>query len=566
MKTVLPVPESGLVALGHEPLLVVEDLVVEFAATRGTATRGTATHETARPDRCAVVNGAHLEIRPGEILGLIGASGAGKTMTALSLLRLLPAGGRVTGGRALWRGRDLLALPEPELRAVRGREIGMIFQDPIAALHPLLRIDAQVAEAICAHAPHTRWRDAMERATALLCELGVPLERVRSAPYAHQWSGGMCQRAMLAMAIVNGPALLIADEPTTALDAVTQAQVLRLLKELQMRSPIAILLITHDLSVIAESADRVAVMEAGRVIEVGTVAEILDHPTEPGTMRLVARPRPRAPRGASADSGAVTLTADALRVTYRVRGDKAVHAVTDLSLSVAEGETLGLVGESGAGKSSLARALVRLTPLESGRVMLRGEDLTAMEGATLQRARREVQIVFQNPYASLNPRRTVGASIAEPLRIQRQFGADGPAQVMRALESVGLPGTFADRYPRQLSGGERQRVAIARALVLSPRILVLDEPVSSLDGPTRESILALLLQLQEDRGLGYLFISHDLEVVCRIAHRVAVMQQGRIVEVGTAEAVHDRPTHPYTRELLAARPSRDYRVAGSATA
>lgn len=527
-----------------EALLAVRDLRVDF------------------PGRIAVA-GIDFDVRPGETLGLMGESGAGKTMTALALLGLVPSPGRITGGHVLWRGRDLLSLPEPELRRVRGREIGMIFQDPVAALHPLFRVDEQVAEAIRAHAPGTSRPQALGRAIAMLVSLGVPLARVRHSPYPHQWSGGMCQRALLAMAVINRPALLVADEPTTALDATTQAQVLQLLERLQSESPTAILLITHDLSVIAETADRVAVMQEGRVVEIGAVSQVFDQPAHPYTARLIEDARRSRRSARSRAQNGPALSAERLRVCYPIRGrNEVVCAVDEVSLSIADGETLGLVGESGAGKSSMARAMVRLTEAESGRILLGGADLTAMRGGELRRARAGIQIVFQNPYASLNPRRTAGESVAEPLRIHERYGAEGPARVARALQTVGLSPEHARRFPRQLSGGERQRVAIARALVLSPRVLILDEPVSSLDAPTRRGILDLLVTLQATQRIAYLFISHDLEVVGALSHRIAVMHRGRIVETGSVEEIMLRPGHPHTRALLAAQPARHPRDRG----
>ena len=524
------------------PLLEVRDLVVRFPAPRG-GRRTPAAH--AGEEEPPVVAGVSFDVRPGETLGLIGESGAGKTLSALSLLRLVPRPGRITAGSIQWRGRELLSMPEAELRTLRGGEIGMIFQDPVAALHPMLRIDEQVAEALLTHAPETPRSAAMGRAAELLEHLGVPAARIRHAPYPHQWSGGMCQRAMLAMAIANRPALLIADEPTTALDAATRDDVLGLLERLREEFSLAILLITHELEIVARMADRVAVMQQGRIVDTGPVRELLERPSHPYTAELVARARPRAARvdrvrartdGRSAaelpsPERAVALAASNLRVTYRIPGSRElVHAVEDASLTVQAGETVGLVGASGAGKSSLARALLRLTPVERGTIRLGSTDLTSLSGAALRRARAEIQIVFQNPYASLNPRRTVGESIAEPLRIHGRYGRDGTARVATLLEEVQLPAAYATRFPQELSGGERQRVAIARALVLEPRVVVLDEPVTSLDAATRTGILDLLEALQEKTGVGYLFIAHDLDVIRRLAHRVLLMSSGTLAQ------------------------------------
>lgn len=535
------------------PLLQVEDLEVSFP---GAGARRRDPHQP-------VVSGVHFAIRRGETLGLIGASGAGKTMTALAILGLVPAPGRITAGRIVWRGRDLVGVERGAMRAVRGREIGMVFQDPSAALHPMLRIDFQVAEAIRAHQPGTGWSEALARATELLEGLGVARVRIRHAPYPHQWSGGMCQRAMLAMALANGPDLLIADEPTTALDATNQAQVLGLLEQRREESGAALLLVSHDLAVIAEMADRVVVMQGGRVVETGTARQIFDHPAHPHTSRLIEQaPRPLT-RPVHRPRGATVLSAEQLKVVYRTNGHPGfIRAVDDVSLVVSAGETLGVVGESGAGKSSLARALLRLSKTSSGEIRVGELALSRLAGTALQRARARIQIVFQNPFASLNPRRTVGETLAEPLRIHGHHGDGSAGQVTAALNAVGLPAAFANRFPRQLSGGERQRVAIARALVLAPQVLVLDEPVSSLDAPTRQGILDLLVRLQAELGLGYLFISHDLAVIREVADRVAVMYHGRIVESGAVRDVVGQPRHPYTRELLAAQLARHPRDRG----
>lgn len=546
-------------------LLSVRDLSVEFTGAR----RGGPTVDR----RPAAVAGASFDVHAGETLGLIGASGAGKTLTALALLRLLPSAARVGGGTVHWRGRDLLTLQRPEMRAVRGAEIGMIFQDPVTALHPTLRIDEQVAEALRTQSPQRTWREAIDRAHEVLEHLGVSRAQLRHAPYAHQWSGGMCQRAMLAMALVNRPALLIADEPTTSLDALSQAQVLRLFERIREEYAVAVLLISHDLSVIAEVADRVAVMHEGRVVEVGPTSQLFDHARHPQSQRLLAeasRPMAR-PTPAPVHLGATALVAERISVRYRPRGglvlgrgaqrSDAVDAVRELTLTVAAGETLALVGESGAGKSSVARALLRLTDLAGGHVRLDGTDVATLRGVGLRQARAGLQLVFQNPYASLNPRRSVAESIAEPLHVHGRFRTEGAALVSEAIGLVGLSPGHGERLPQQLSGGERQRVSLARALVLRPRVIVLDEPVSSLDAPSRRSILELLLSLQARFGFGYLFISHDLDLVHRLAHRIAVMYRGSIVESGSADLVQ-RPLHPYTEALVAARPARHPRERG----
>ncbi len=538
------------------PILTVSDLVVEYnGAAQPNAMRG------------AVVDAVSFEIGSGETLGLVGRSGAGKTTTALALLRLVPPPGRISRGRIEWRGRDLLALSDERLRALRGREIAAVFQDPGAALHPFHRVHSQIAHAIRAHDP-VPLADALKRADALLERVGIPRHHAHRAPYPHQWSGGMRQRALLAMALAHRPALLIADEPTTALDVTTQAQILELLRETQRETGLSILFITHDLSLIAECADRVAVLDRGRIVESGSVNDVFDAPRHDVTRRMLAAHRAVAAPGAPIAEATAALRADHVTVRYQTpdagagKGIRTVAAVDDVSFAIGEGETLGLVGESGCGKSSLARALVRLEPLSAGRVLLNGLDLTSLRGDALRGARSAIQIVFQNPYASLNPRRTVGDSILEPLHIHGRI-TNGPGTIATMLELVGLPHAYGRRYPRELSGGERQRVAIARALALGPRVVILDEPVSSLDGPARAGIIDLLRRLQTELGHAYLFIAHDLDVVRSLAHRVAVMYLGRIIEIGGVDEILRNPCHPYTRALLAAEPARAPQRRGS---
>jgi peptide/nickel transport system ATP-binding protein len=552
------------------PLLEVRGLTVEFR--RATGKRPVA---GADPAAHRAVDGLDLDLLPGETLGLIGESGSGKTSTALALLGLLPGGARA-GGRALWRGRDLLSADADALRAIRGAEIALVPQDPMAALHPLMRVERQVAEAVRAHAQPGKGRAgragpaaARDRAAELLTRTGLPPDRLRHARYAFEWSGGMRQRALIAMAVAHSPALLIADEPTAALDATTQAEILALLRRLRDESGMAMLLISHDMAAVAAVADRVAVLRRGRIIETGSVEEVCRSPREPYTAGLVdalppppgLTPPPRPPSTPPRSHGRPgpgidpVLRARGVTVRYPVRrrdGGRWFTAVDDVSFDLPAGETLCVVGESGAGKSSLARALLRIQPA-AGRVDVCGRDFTTATGEALRRARRDIQIVFQDPYASLNPRRRVGPTVTEPLRIHRLCsGGDAPRLAATLLESVGLPAAHADRFPFELSGGERQRVAIARALALHPRVIVLDEPVSALDVPTRGAIVALLAELQERHGLAYLLIAHDLRFVRRIAHRVAVMHGGRLVETGSVHDIFERPGHPYTRALVAA--------------
>ncbi len=577
---------SGLA--GGEPpgggeLLRVTDLCVELETREGWA----------RPLR-----GVDLEIRAGETVGLIGESGSGKTLTALSILRLLPARHAI-GGRIGWRGRDVLSLPERRVRGLRGREIGMIFQDPLSSLHPWYRVVDQVAEALRAHTDLSR-REARRRSLGLLERVGISAAHAERHPFPHQWSGGMRQRAVVAMAIANGPRLLIADEPTTALDVTVQAQILELLREALRDTGAAALLISHDLAVVAQLAERVAVMDGGRVIEFRPIRELFANPEREKTRELLAaadllgpsngtaRPKPGAeggsritaspPSGPSAPAalnpptgphrapgtdGAATepvLRVVDLIVEHRGDGPRArsatVRAVDGVSFELRRGETMGLVGESGCGKSTLARALLALDRPVAGHVYLDGEDLLSADRRRLRRLRARIQMVFQDPLASLNPRRTVAETVAAPLRAHGRFrAAGGEARVRRLLELVRLEPELAGRYPHQLSGGQRQRVGIARALALDPEVLVLDEPVTALDAAVRARVLGLLRDLQAELGISMLLIAHDLAVVRSVAHRVAVMYLGRLVEVGEAQRVFSHPAHPYTVALLSAIPS-----------
>lgn len=538
------------------PVFAVDGLTVDFIAGR-------------RSHRA--VDGVSLAVRPGRTLGVVGESGAGKSVTMLAALRLLATPPARVRGAALLQGRDLLRLPRTELRRVRGQVVGMVFQDPQSSLHPAYRIGTQIAEAIRAHHPQTSRRVAHGRAVELLDRVGIPSALRRARDYPHEWSGGMRQRAMVALAIANRPALLVADEPTTALDVTVQAQVLDLLRDVQAEFGMALVLVTHDLGVVAEMADEVSVLHRGRVVEHGTADEVFHRPRAAHTVDLLAHrirldapaltTAARATPGPGEPRGEPVLEARNLVRHFPARTGgrhRVVHAVDGVSLALYAGETLGLVGESGCGKSTLARTLVHLLPPTAGQVVFEGRDVTRLSRAELRTVRARLRIVFQDPLAALNPRRTVGDIVAEPLRIHRRcHGAELRDRVRQLLRQVAVPPQRADGYPHELSGGQRQRIGIARALALDPRVLVLDEPVSSLDAAVRGTILELLTTLQAQLGLSYLFISHDLAVVRQVSHRIAVMYLGRVVETGPAAALCARPAHPYTQALLSAVPVPD---------
>ena len=529
-----------------EPLLDVRELAVTFAAEEGPPV--------------AAVRGVSLTVAPGEVVALVGESGCGKSVTALALTGLLGTGAAQIAGSARYDGRELVGAPDHDLRALRGAEIAMVFQDPLSSLNPVVRVGDQIAEQIRAHGPAGR-REALERAAALLDDVGVEPGAERSRAFPHELSGGMRQRAMIAMALSCAPRLLIADEPTTALDVTVQAQVLALIGQLRERTGAGVLLITHDFGVVAELADRVAVMRDGRIVEQGGVEEVFDAPADPYTRALIdAVPSIGGPPRAPLADRAPLLELERIDVAYGARrglvGRRAGRrAVDGATLSVAAGETVALVGESGSGKSTLARAAARLLVPDGGRIAFAGQDFTRARRRGLAPLRRDLQIVFQDPYGSLNPRRRVGASVALALRL-RGVGRDrAERRVGELLERVGLEAGHAGRWPHELSGGQRQRVGIARALAGDPRLVILDEPLSALDVTVRGQILELLDGLQREHGIAYLLISHDLAVVRQVAHRVAVMHGGRIVETGSAAEILAAPADPFTAQLLAAVPA-----------
>jgi peptide/nickel transport system ATP-binding protein len=618
------------------PVLEIQDLSTHIKLTKSTV---------------QAVGNVHLEIAPGETLGLVGESGCGKSMTGLSIMGLLPPGGSIVGGSIKLDGRELVGLPETDLRQIRGNEISMIFQDPLTSLDPTKTIGYQVAEPVRLHRNVTR-AQAMDRAAEVLGLVGLPRPKERLGDYPHQLSGGLRQRVMIAMALACEPKLLVADEPTTALDVTIQAQILALLSDLKSRLGMAMLLITHDMGVIAGHADRVNVMYAGRLVEETGTTELFAHMHHPYTQALLASiprldqqaslqlaniagippdlanppagcrfaarcsrasdkcreqepplsgptmdhqfacwhpvdgplsaasraeraavgitaiPRPQAAAEGSVD-GAPLLEVRHLVKEFPVtsglvlrRSIGAVHAVSDVSFTVDAGHTFGLVGESGCGKTTIGKVAVALEKPNSGQVLLEGRDVSELRGGALRRYRRDLQLMFQDPYSSLDPRMRVGAIIGEPLAIQGIGSRTEQRQrVYELLDEVGLPRNAVERYPHEFSGGQRQRIGLARALTLSPKIIVADEPVSALDVSIRAQVLNLMKRLQADHGLTFVVISHDLAVVKYMADKIGVMYLGKMVEMGSGDDIYQHAAHPYTAGLIATIPVPDPEVA-----
>ncbi|MFE2519377.1 dipeptide ABC transporter ATP-binding protein [Streptomyces mirabilis] len=495
------------------------------------------------------VDGLSFRLEKGAALGLVGESGSGKSTVASALLGLHRGTGADVGGSVRVAGIDVQEASDAELRRLRGGKAAMVFQDPLSSLDPYYAVGDQIAEVYRVHAKVSR-RAARARAVEVLDRVGIPdaARRARSRP--HEFSGGMRQRALIAMALACEPDLLIADEPTTALDVTVQAQILDLLHTLREETGMGLLLVTHDVGVAAESVDEILVMRHGRAVEHGLVGAVLGAPAQAYTQELLgAVPRVDAPRTASAVTKEVVLDASGLRREFG-RGRKAFAAVDDVSLTIHRGETLGIVGESGSGKTTLGRMLVGLLEPTAGEIKPGGG------------VRPDVQMVFQDPVSSLNPRRSVGESIADPLRAQGERDEGRiRGRVRELLERVGLEAAHYDRYPHEFSGGQRQRVGIARALAADPRVIVCDEPVSALDVTTQAQVIALLAELQRELGLALVFVAHDLAVVRQVSDRVAVMRRGRIVEYGPADEVYESPRDPYTKQLLAAVPALDPEVA-----
>ncbi|WP_082555061.1 ABC transporter ATP-binding protein [Devosia sp. Root635] len=519
------------------PLLSIRDLTIAFGA-----------HEATR--------GISFDIAPGETVALVGESGSGKSVTALSVLKLLPPSAALSG-QILFKGRDLVTAPPAELRAVRGNDISMIFQEPMSSLNPVHTVERQIGEVLAIHRG-LRATAARKRVLELLDAVGIPDPQSRLGAYPHQLSGGQRQRVMIAMALANEPDLLIADEPTTALDVTVQAQILTLLKHLQQSLGMAMLFITHDLGIVKRIADRVCIMTQGEIVETGPVAPIFASPQHAYTRHLLAaEPRGKPPE-ADPSAPHIVEVAD-LKVWFPIkrgvfrRTVGHIKAVDGVDLAIRRGETLGVVGESGSGKSTLGYALLRLLP-SVGRIVVLGNAIQSRSWKAMRPLRKDMQIVFQDPYGSLSPRLSVDEIIGEGLAVHApQIGArERNARVVRVLEEVDLPPEARLRYPHEFSGGQRQRIAIARAMVLEPKFVVLDEPTSALDVSIQAQVIDLLRDIQQRRGLTYMFISHDLKVVRALANQLIVMRDGRIVEQGPAAEIFAAPQSDYTRALLAA--------------
>lgn len=570
--------ETNITPQAELPILEVEHLRVQFTSDSGTTT--------------AVVDES-FSIRPGETLALVGESGSGKSVTSLSVMRLVEhGGGKIVNGSIKLRCRDgrvvdLRHANKSELQHLRGSEVAMIFQEPMTSLNPVFTVGAQIAESLILHRGMDE-KEALKEAVHLLELVRIPDAERISLRFPHQLSGGMRQRVMIAMALACKPQLLIADEPTTALDVTVQAQILALISELQKEIGMAVLFITHDMGVVAQIADRVAVMRYGEIVESGTAQAIFAHPQHPYTQALLsAVPRLGAlkdiehpcffrlidpdngkviepPSDKLPPPGETILEVKNLVKTFPVRTDfwgrptYVVRACDHVSFDLRAGETLSIVGESGCGKSTTGRAVLRLLDVDSGEVLHRGKSLLRMTRHELQEERRNLQMIFQDPYASLDPRQTVGYSIAEPMMIHNYCSKkEMYDRVALLLKRVGLSPDMANRYPHEFSGGQRQRICIARALSLKPQIIVADECVAALDVSIRAQVVNLMMELQEEMGLSYIFISHDMGVVEHISHRVAVMYLGQIVEMGSRRAVLGNPLHPYTQKLLSAVPIAD---------
>jgi len=510
-------------------------------------------------DRSHAVQKIDLDVRKGEILCVIGESGSGKSVLSGAIMGDYAKGLRHSEGRIDFLGEDICSMPEAQLRGLRGNRIAMIFQEPMAALNPAIRIGRQVEEIFEIHAPQMGAAERRERMLALLESTQLPEPPRIANSFPHQLSGGQCQRVVIAMALAMNPDLLIADEPTTALDVTTQAQVLKLIRELRGRGQHGILFITHDFGVVAEIADRIAVMEGGRLVEIGERDQVLQAPRHAYTRKLIAAvPALNPELHVPCADGEIALRIEHLNKTYHVEG-RQVCALKDVSLQLPRGKTLAIVGESGSGKSTLVKAAIRLVDSDSGHVWLGDSDFLALKGEALTRGRRQIQMIFQDPYGSLNPRHRVGDIIARAAQLRGLSAKDAWIEAGDLLEQVGLKRDALKRKPRQFSGGQRQRIGIARALAMRPQVLIADESVSALDVSVQKQVLELLAELQQRLNLSILFITHDLRVAAQISDHIAVMRQGEVVEYGTAEQVLLHPRHSYTQTLLAAAPGASVR-------
>ncbi|MCP1422424.1 peptide/nickel transport system ATP-binding protein [Paenibacillus xylanexedens] len=536
-----------------EPLLKVNDLSVSFHSGES---------------EFHAVREVSFEVRKGETLGIVGESGSGKSVTARSIMRLLASPpSQMKNGEILFKGVDLANKTQKEMESIRGRDMGMIFQDPMSSLNPTIKVGKQISESLIKHQKVSK-REAKKQAIAMMERVGITRSEIRYNQYPHEFSGGMRQRVMIGIALACRPELLIADEPTTALDVTIQAQILNLMKDMQDQLGTSIILITHDLGVVAGMCDRVVVMKEGQIVETGTTTEIFANPKHPYTIRLLnalprldqkKKPKPVSLVPRDLEDDQPLLEVKSLRQHFNLGKGNTLKAVNDISFHIRQGETLGVVGESGSGKSTTGRAILRLHEPTGGDVLFKGVPLNRLSASEMKTMRRHMQIIFQDPYASLNPKMRIMDIIGEALDIHQLAGTASQREkrVEELLEMVGLDPTHAQRYPHEFSGGQRQRIGIARALAVEPEFIVCDEPLSALDVSIQAQIVQLLEELQQRLGLTYLFIAHDLSMVKHISDRVAVMYNGKIVELAESEELYSNPQHAYTKALLSAIPVPD---------